>query len=870
MVRKRNIYEEKIYSDSLFKKIKKLLGSADSFLKANKTQKNKIVKALKNLSLQRNTAELFQTVPAGNMKKFRKEFNLFERKMKEYLSKKINRKDSSLMINQIKLTFEVLSKKLFDDGYIKQEKNYTNYLKKLDNNILLNIIIESSMASISYLSKGDSEKDLNFKDNEIDRLTFNNILLSKIVIYFSFCILRDSVYLSQGIEKIYDEINFIVHNEEISSIGCLSNQLINIFVNIFEIESRIISYTNGGVPKNITLIELPNKFMKCHISSTHLPEITEIDVNFEGFQDKMLCSKKIKRGISTVKLSEKTKRILKISQKKKFKINTEAINLFHELDKMPYEEVKNIDCLPFTPISVLKRLEKECEELKLRLNEESLKKISSEYYTIKEKGKFIKNIHEYLSEKINLPIEYILESERHYKLSKEYKKKMNLRKFHNTILEFAKIFDGFPIYFIESFDYRLRMYTYSYMFGRTSGNYKYLVKEYTESKLTNEGYIVMLKAFFNSYQEKYDELIKMCEEGKKITEIMKWADINIDIPDSEIIKLKSFFYKMLLKKEIKKLKGNRMKTGFMIESDQKASSFVLASIIFNDGELAKHCNLNSQENMDPPMQLMRESSKYFEGKVSDKSLNILSTERDLHKYLLMCFLYAQTYMGRRTRMLEYNICEEDASLLANQYIDFINQNFGILTKKKDSFIKIIKFFLKETDAHITIDTIDGSRLSWIMFKTNAKEIVRKFRCEITGKFSSYRAIKYCFNDKDTRKILSGVLASYLHSVDGAIMRLIIEDIYDSSNNYVISHLHDSIQYHPNKFNDVMESIVNVYTNERLKNMVERTLFTNLRSFLTEDKKKKFDILLEEFMNYSEKEVEITREKLNINGMFPLE
>ena len=365
------------------------------------------------------------------------------------------------------------------------------------------------------------------------------------------------------------------------------------------------------------------------------------------------------------------------------RINYEAVKLFEELDKMEYGEVKDLDCLPFTPIGVLDYFEKSIRSKKSKINPAHLEKISKEYHNLKKEQRFEKNIHKYFSEKLEVPITTIKECDEYYNECKEFKKRLTLRRVHNTYLEFAKIFDGFPIYFIESFDYRLRMYPYSFMFGRTSGIYKYLVKEYTETELTDNGYFKMLESFFQDYPEEHKELKELIHKKENINIVIEWTNKNIDkIENKTIMKLDSFFYKMLLKKEIKKLPKNEMRTGFMIESDQKSSSFVIAAIIFDDYELAKCSNLTSFEAIDPPRRLMKNSSKWFKGKVSNETLKILSSQRNLHKYLLMCFLYSQGFGGRRKTLLEYGIKGEDATYVANKYIEFINVDFEILTKKK--------------------------------------------------------------------------------------------------------------------------------------------------------------------------------------------
>jgi hypothetical protein len=160
-----------------------------------------------------------------------------------------------------------------------------------------------------------------------------------------------------------------------------------------------------------------------------------------------------------------------------------------------------------------------------------------------------------------------------------------------------------------------------------------------------------------------------------------------------------------------------------------------------------------------------------------------------------------------------------------------------------------------------------------MFKSLAKKDlkVKKYKSPITGKNISYRPKNLYLHKRDTRKILSGFLASYIHSIDGAIMRLILKGVYKSSGNgYIISHLHDSIQYHPNQYYNVMESVRNVYSSDRLKNVIDKTLFENLEAGLPADKRKEFNLLVSKFNDCSTKKVNITAENIKPRLLYPLQ
>ncbi|HSO25706.1 MAG TPA: hypothetical protein VLR54_03695, partial [Methanobacteriaceae archaeon] len=78
--------------------------------------------------------------------------------------------------------------------------------------------------------------------------------------------------------------------------------------------------------RNVKVLALPKNLMKSNIMDTNIPEITPIDVTFEEFKDKLLYFKKVKNGISTIDLSEETKDILQISQKKNCELIMKQLN----------------------------------------------------------------------------------------------------------------------------------------------------------------------------------------------------------------------------------------------------------------------------------------------------------------------------------------------------------------------------------------------------------------------------------------------------------------------------------------------------------------------------------------------------------------
>lgn len=118
-------------------------------------------------------------------------------------------------------------------------------------------------------------------------------------------------------------------------------------------------------------------------------------------------------------------------------------------------------------------------------------------------------------------------------------------------------------------------------------------------------------------------------------------------------------------------------------------------------------------------------------------------------------------------------------------------------------------------------------------------------------------------------MVRGFLASFIHPIDGAILRLIIEKVNENIG-YVISHLHDSIQLHPNYYNDMLEAIVSVYSSDLLSDILERKVFSLLKLKLLEEDREEFDRLVNEFKINSYVDLKILKEKFDPKKMYLLE
>jgi len=85
----------------------------------------------------------------------------------------------------------------------------------------------------------------------------------------------------------------------------------------------------------------------------------------------------------------------------------------------------------------------------------------------------------------------------------------------------------------------------------------------------------------------------------------------------------------------------------------------------------------------------------------------------------------------------------------------------------------------------------------------------------------------------------------------------------------MGHLHDSIQFHPNKYNIIKESIENVYLSSKLNNILYDKFILRMRNSLLEQDLKEFDSLVSDlYIDFIP--FKISKNNLNIDGMFPFE
>jgi hypothetical protein len=299
---------------------------------------------------------------------------------------------------------------------------------------------------------------------------------------------------------------------------------------------------------------------------------------------------------------------------------------------------------------------------------------------------------------------------------------------------------------------------------------------------------------------------------------------------------------------------------------------------------------------------------------AERLISCFEKDRKLHKYGFMCYCYNQK---ARSRALQWSNKLAESFKLNNfensliwtfssqyeKFLDFCFENFHNQIK---AFDKIYDFF-NHISEETRLRTIEGSVLIWIFYLLRTKTgsrfnpirnrnenykrtvpfTLNSSNKEITEIKMFLKNILKNFNSKDKteqQKILkeklqlekkvneieksrkelfikkeSAFKPGFIHSLDGAVIRMLIHKIY-IKNNYIINHLHDSIQLHPNYVDSLYQEIYILY-NEIIKIDVLKLFTEENKSQLNDKNIEKLNELINNFVELQE---DIISNAVNIN------
>ena len=371
----KKLKEKTIYKEGLYKQIRDIIKDPTNFGKNNAKRKFLINEKLKSLTILNDFTQTFQDGEL-RLEHLSSEFELFKKKIQKLIIVNKPRSNSAEISGRIRQCIQIIIDDLIQKGYI-EFFNKEEVIEKLNYSRFFHMCISVIFSCVEYTST--KEERFEFKgdlgQNDIIYVKFLHRLQTALYLHFTSIIVEGHNQMSEILKETYDD-------HRINTLGEryfyeLSNQVGEIVLfslGVYGETREIPTIDEKGRFKSTNIVRLPDSIFKEFIPAAHLPQICEPDVTYEMVSDYLLYQKRVKNGISSMDLSEKTIKSLKISQKKKFVINNEAIKLFNFLDSLPYKIVENIKSMPFVPLSAFQHLENEIKRLRTLVEAEKKEK----------------------------------------------------------------------------------------------------------------------------------------------------------------------------------------------------------------------------------------------------------------------------------------------------------------------------------------------------------------------------------------------------------------------------------------------------------------------------------------------------------------
>jgi hypothetical protein len=456
----------------------------------------------------------------------------------------------------------------------------------------------------------------------------------------------------------------------------------------------------------------------------------------------------------------------------------------------------------------------------------------------------------------------------HLRLDRSLQKARALHKKRQLLLTsmtIAELLKGFPVYYANRLDFRTRMYPRQYLMSRTSGSLKHLLMDFNGETLTRGGMINLMRAYFAidpQAAKLFEEKVRLWDDkGHELLKRLEcyYHENRLDLSSYG----KDVSYVLLLEWQLRTVfaGGVHTKVHLNVEIDQNASGIVFMALLFRNKSLAEQCNLLTSDTQDvytftnqavrnfilgKEISYVSKESSTFEGQTQQIKKSFIVDEvngtkflkffnnRKATKYALMCYCYNQTHQGRTAKWKElwFEQFQELLDLVnfrilnyfSVHYEQFLETVFPKLVQQRNALNSILKRGL-QGGAGVKIKTLDGCVLEWEYYQSTS--VKRSYYNPLTRSHHSYRVhkVQMCPKNKpktDLQQHLTGFMPHLIHSIDAAVMRHIINRMYERCG-YSINHLHDCVLMHPNYVDDFYEVVRELYCSNNW-NHLAGTLF----------------------------------------------
>ena len=451
-----------------------------------------------------------------------------------------------------------------------------------------------------------------------------------------------------------------------------------------------------------------------------------------------------------------------------------------------------------------------------------------------------------------------------------YNEEVAKRQLLQTSITIARIYQDFPLFYGTKIDYRTRMYPWEYLLSRTTGELKQLLCDYSSKHLTIEGLVSLMTAYYRfslegSIRWSHFLLSEKLSKRNAVEKIKQFfEDFNYSTNESDFDCEDKVCYVLTLHFTLSEVfeTSNKTTVNSLVEIDQVCSGIMLLSILLKVRPLAEQTNVLGGAPRDIYVLLMNNIERFFDSKGFPKGrvLEFLTTNRSCNKAILMRWGYSQEARNRGLLILElfkehYGVSASTEEFLtirdfAECYDDFLEGLFPKIKEQKKRLESVLSIRISsgENLKGMNIRTLDGCTVSWSISPTG---IINKSHWNpITNSPETFKInipVKtHKAKMKMVRDYTRGLFPNLIHSIDAAIMRLIIHRVWKRSK-YTINQLHDCIICHPNIVPVVYEVIEEIYTDGTLDDLADKVFLNPMQEGLNVDAQEKIRRVREQFL-----------------------
>lgn len=217
--------------------------------------------------------------------------------------------------------------------------------------------------------------------------------------------------------------------------------------------------------------------------------------------------------------------------------------------------------------------------------------------------------------------------------------------------------------------------------------------------------------------------------------------------------------------------------------------------------------------------------------------NFLTNYKDPLKYAAMCYFYSQGVKGRFNGLIstasDLNLSwnaegQKQLFHFSANFDKIIGESFPGLPDQLRLLRYINKCILDLSKNGMTcLATVNGSV---IKYRHSSYTQISRNRFDVT----TGKSIAFSYNIKKDRANLQksndSFLANIMHSLDSAFIHEVTLNLFDK-HGFILSHLHDSLQMHPNHLEVTYKEIYDIYQGPLFRDLSSRVLKTPwIRSF----------------------------------------